>query len=114
MDIAPPTPDPGSTAVKFDQERIRYAVFSAAVLVLGIWLVWLGGWMLGWPMSDLGIEPRQLRGLVGILSAPLVHASFAHLMSNTLPLALLATLTLYAYPRAARIAFSFASAPPSV
>ena len=104
MDIAPPTPDPGSTAVKFDQERIRYAVFSAAVLVLGIWLVWLGGWMLGWPMSDLGIEPRQLRGLVGILSAPLVHASFAHLMSNTLPLALLATLTLYAYPRAARIA----------
>ena len=104
MDIAPPTPDPGSTAVKFDQERIRYATFSAAVLVLGIWLVWLAGWLLGWPMDDLGIEPRQLKGLVGILSAPLVHASFAHLMSNTLPLALLATLMLYAYPRAARTA----------
>ncbi|HMM66447.1 MAG TPA: rhomboid family intramembrane serine protease [Dokdonella sp.] len=104
MDIAPPTPDPGSAAVKFDQERIRYAVFSAAILVLGIWLVWLGGWLLGWSMGDLGIEPRQAQGLVGVLSAPLVHASFAHLMSNTLPLALLATLTLYAYPRAARIA----------
>ncbi len=100
MDIAPPTPDPGSTAVKFDRERINYAVFSAAILLLGIWLVWLGSWLLGWSMNDLGIEPRRLHGLIGILSAPLAHASFEHLMSNTLPLALLATLTLYAYPRA--------------
>ncbi len=102
MDIAPPTPDPGSAAVQFDRERINYAVFSAAVLLVGIWLVWLGSWLLGWSMGDLGIEPRQLRGLVGILSAPFAHASFEHLMSNTLPLALLATLTLYAYPRAAQ------------
>src|SRR5690606_21061144 len=104
MDIAPPGPDPGHTAVKFDQERIQHAVFGAAILVLGIWLVWLGGWMLGWPMGDLGVEPRRLGGLVGVLSAPLVHASFSHLMSNTLPLALLACLMLYAYPRAARTA----------
>lgn len=104
MDIAPPTPDPGSMAAKFDRERINYAVFSAAILLAGIWLVWLGGWMLGWTMGDLGIEPRRLSGLVGILSAPLAHASFSHLMSNTLPLALLATLTLYAYPLAARFA----------
>ncbi|MEZ5460314.1 rhomboid family intramembrane serine protease [Dokdonella sp.] len=104
MDIAPPTPDPGSTAVKFDRERINYAVFSAAILLAGIWLVWLGGWLLGWKMGDLGIEPRRLGGLLGILSAPLAHASFSHLMSNTLPLALLATLTLYAYPLAARYA----------
>ena len=100
MDIAPPTPDPGSVAVKYDRSRINYAVFSAVVLLVGIWLVWLGSWLLGWSMNDLGIHPRHLRGLVGILSAPLAHASFEHLMSNTLPLALLATLTLYAYPRA--------------
>ena len=102
MDIASPSPEPGSTAVKLDRERMNYAVFSASILLLGIWLVWLGSWMMGWSMSDLGIEPRRWHGLVGILSAPLAHASFAHLMSNTLPLALLATLTLYAYPRAAQ------------
>lgn len=104
MDISPPSPEPGSAAVKLDRERISYAVFSASVLLLGIWLVWLGSWLLGWSMNDLGIEPRRFHGLIGILSAPLAHASFGHLMSNTLPLALLATLTLYAYPRAASFA----------
>ncbi len=104
MDIAPATPEPGSTAVNYDRERIRYAVTSAAFLVAGIWLVWMGSWLLGWSMNDLGIEPRKLSGLLGVLAAPLAHASFDHLMSNTLPLALLATLTLYAYPRAAQFA----------
>lgn len=104
MDIAPATPEPGSVAVKNDRERIRYALISAAFLLAGIWLVWLGSWLLGWQMNDLGVEPRKLSGLIGILSAPLAHASFEHLMSNTLPLAVLATLILYAYPRAAQIA----------
>lgn len=104
MDIAPATPEPGSTAARYDRERIRYALFGAASLVLGIWLVWLGCWLLGWSLDDLGIAPRQLGSLIGILSAPMAHASFEHLVSNTLPLFLLATLTLYAYPRAARAA----------
>jgi membrane associated rhomboid family serine protease len=104
MDIAPATPEPGNTAVKYDRERIRYAVYTAAFLVAGIWLVWMGSWLLGWSMSDLGIEPRKFSGLLGILAAPLAHASFDHLMSNTMPLAVLATLTLYAYPRATQFA----------
>lgn len=104
MDIAPPSPEPSHSAVGLDRARIRYALIGAAALVAGIWLAWLGGWMLGWPMGDLGIEPRHIGGLVGILSAPMAHASFEHLVGNTLPLAMLATLILYAYPLAARIA----------
>ncbi len=104
MDIAPANPEPNETTVRYDRERIRYAITSAALLVAGIWLVWLGGWLLGWSMNDLGVAPRTLKGLVGIVFAPLAHASFEHLVSNTLPLAVLATLTLYAYPRAAQLA----------
>ena len=104
MDIAPANPDPSETAVRYDRERIRYALYGTAFLVAGIWLVWLGGWLLGWSMTDLGVTPRQLGGLAGVVFAPLAHASFEHLVSNTLPLAMLATLMLYAYPRAARIA----------
>lgn len=104
MDIAPSTPEPSEIAIRYDRERIRYAVLGAAALLAGIWLAWLGGWLLGWSMDDLGVTPRRISGLVGIVFAPLAHASFAHLMSNTLPLAVLATLMLYAYPRATRIA----------
>lgn len=104
VDIAPPTPEPGDAAVRYDRERIRYALYGAAALLAGIWLVWLGGWLLGWSMTDLGVTPRRVAGLVGIVFAPLAHGSFDHLMSNTLPLVVLATLMLYAYPRATRVA----------
>ena len=104
MDIAPANPEPNDTAIRYDRERIRYALYGAAFLIAGIWLVWLGGWLLGWSMNDLGVSPRKLSGLAGIVFAPFAHASFEHLVSNTMPLGMLATLTLYAYPRATRIA----------
>lgn len=37
----------------------------------------------------LALVPRSIEGLPGILSAPLVHGSFAHLLANTVPLLIL-------------------------
>jgi len=107
MDLAPLVPDPTSSAVARDRYRVRYAVLGAFALVAGIWLCWLVAWMLGWNLHDFGIRPRDAHGLIGILTAPFVHASFAHLMSNTLPLGFLAVVALYAYPRATRYALPF-------
>jgi membrane associated rhomboid family serine protease len=104
MDIAPIPVEASAVAVRNDRERVRYAVLGALALVAGIWLVWLAAFALGWDMDALGIRPRDVHGLLGILTAPFVHASFEHLMSNTLPLGLLSAFTLYAYPRAARYA----------
>ncbi|HEU4665798.1 MAG TPA: rhomboid family intramembrane serine protease [Dokdonella sp.] len=104
MDIARPVPEPTSVTVAQDRLRIRYALIGAGALLAGVWIVWLAAWLLGWPIDDLGIVPRRAAGLVGILTAPFAHASFEHLMSNTLPLGVLATLTLYVYPRATRLA----------
>ncbi len=107
MDLAPPVPEPSIAAVNRDRRRVAYAALGATALLAGIWLCWLGAWMMGWDMHDLGIRPRETYGLIGILSAPFVHASFAHLMSNTLPLGMLAGLALYAYPLATRFALPF-------
>lgn len=107
MDSASPLPDPSIAEVRRDRARMAYAVLGALALVAGIWLAWLAAWLLGWQMDDLGIRPRDPRGLIGIVTAPFVHASFAHLMSNTLPVGLLAALALYAYPRATRLALPF-------
>lgn len=102
MTIAAPTPEPSDTSAAADRARIGYALFGAGALLASIWIIWLAGFWLGWPINDLGIAPRQFSGLVGIVTAPLVHASFAHLVSNTLPLGLMAALALYAYPLATR------------
>ncbi len=104
MDIAHPLPDPTVHSVARDRARVRYALIGAGALLAGIWIAWLAAWLLGWQLDDLGVRPRQVGGLIGVLAAPFAHASFAHLMSNTLPLGLLTTLTLYCYPRAARLA----------
>jgi membrane associated rhomboid family serine protease len=41
-----------------------------------------------------GIVPRTWYGLQGILSAPLIHASLAHLVANTVPFLILGALVL--------------------
>ena len=45
-------------------------------------------------LAGLGIHPRSLEGLVGILFAPFIHVSFAHLIANTIPLAVLGWLVM--------------------
>lgn len=102
MDIAPALPDPSRAALANDRIRLHHAILGSLLLVTGIWIVWLAGWLLGWPPGDFGVLPRQLDGLVGIALAPLAHGSFEHLMSNTLPLGMLTCLALYAYPLATR------------
>jgi membrane associated rhomboid family serine protease len=41
---------------------------------------------------EIGIRPRTVAGLWGILSAPFVHANIAHLIANTVPFLVLGWL----------------------
>lgn len=47
--------------------------------------------------SDFGIKPLSANGLLGILSAPLIHSGFKHLISNCVPLLILGTGLFYFY-----------------
>lgn len=52
----------------------------------------------------LGIYPRTLFGLIGILTSPMIHGSVLHLTSNTLPLLFLGATLYYFYDKiAARV-----------
>src|SRR5207342_2504826 len=55
---------------------------------------------MGHPFSGLALRPHVIAGLIGVLTAPLLHASLDHLASNTLPLLILGTLAGGLYPRA--------------
>lgn len=67
------------------------------LFVGSIWLVSVLGFV--FPIKHaLGVEPRSLSGLVGILTAPWAHGGFGHLVSNTVPLLVLGWLTMLPKP----------------
>lgn len=56
-----------------------------------IWAVFLVSFVV--PSIDrFGVVPRTAGGLIGIAAMPFLHASFAHLLGNTVPLFILLTL----------------------
>jgi membrane associated rhomboid family serine protease len=56
-------------------------------------------------LGFLGIFPRRIEGLPGILFAPMIHGNLGHLVSNTFPLLFLGTLLYFFYNRIAGIVF---------
>jgi membrane associated rhomboid family serine protease len=69
----------------------RLAVLVGFVALL--WLVQLVNWATGYALNlRLGLVPRQIGGLDGVMGMPFLHGSFQHLSANTPPLLILGTL----------------------
>lgn len=74
-------------------------------LVFFLWLIYSIQTFFFVDLGFLGILPRSLRGLLGIFTAPLVHGSLTHLISNTLPLLFLGSTVYIFYNRIASSVF---------
>lgn len=76
-------------------DRLRPLGFFIA----GIWAIQLVNWLLGHSLNPaLGLEPRDVPGLIGIPFMPLLHGSWGHLIANTAPLLVLGGVALIATP----------------
>ncbi|MBV6477848.1 MAG: hypothetical protein HGGPFJEG_00592 [Ignavibacteria bacterium] len=84
-----------------DKEKIKSSFFYSFVFVGFLWLIAFFEWASGIEMSTLGVLPRKISGLAGIFMAPLIHADFSHLISNSVTLFLLLFSVLYFYRGAA-------------
>lgn len=82
----------------------KRAAAIAAFFTAVLWTIHISAAALGFPVDHFGIRPGALTALHGVITAPLAHASFEHLISNTLPLLVLGTAMLYGFPRASKIA----------
>ena len=82
-----------------DHEHFRLALKLSLGFVAVLWLVAVLGW--GLELERFGVRPREWIGLLGILVAPLLHGGFAHLIANTVPVAVLGVTMLQLYPTAA-------------
>jgi len=57
------------------------------------------------PLSNFGIVPWEPLGLIGIFTGPILHGSFQHLLSNTLPLLFLGSVLYFFYSNIAGAVF---------
>ena len=85
------------------EERNRFwkNTFLVFVLLSVLWIVQIVQYFGLVDLSASGNWPHHVEGLKGIIFSPFIHGSFEHLASNTLPMLVLLTVLLNAYPRLA-------------
>jgi len=67
--------------------KAQATVLGGAVALM--WVVFLATVATGGALLSLGIVPRNVIGLRGILFAPFLHGSFTHLLANSIPFAMM-------------------------
>ncbi|MCU0675838.1 MAG: rhomboid family intramembrane serine protease [Myxococcota bacterium] len=65
---------------------------TIGAMLLVLWAIEVVNALVGHRLNAWGILPRRVEGLPGVVLAPLLHASFAHLTANTISLALFGTM----------------------
>lgn len=73
------------------------AIFYPALLAILMWIVKLIETVFDLRFTALGIKPRTIDGLFGIIASPFIHADYLHLISNTIPFLLLGAALIYFY-----------------
>jgi len=70
------------------------------IFVAFLWFVEIVDWLLfHGALNGLGIVPRQVSGLRGILFAPFLHGDFNHLLANTIPFLILGFMVMLRHSR---------------
>ncbi|MEI6411732.1 MAG: rhomboid family intramembrane serine protease [Bacteroidota bacterium] len=82
-------------------ESLRFPFF----IIFTIWLIHFYQTVAYWDPAAYGIMSRRIWGLPGIITGPMVHGSWKHLISNTFPLFVLTALAMYFYKKVAMRAF---------
>ena len=90
---------------KQSPNNFRKSFFTMLWFVILLWLIHIAGALFGLELVRFGVYPGDMSGLRGVLFAPLIHGSFAHVFSNTLPLLVMGTAMLLGYPRSSRFVF---------
>jgi membrane associated rhomboid family serine protease len=91
-------PDPRYTQGKKAQANFRLALKVAFLFLAALWLVFLLDAFLGLKLNRFGLRPGSVPGLIGVVTAPLLHGSLSHIFSNSMSLVVSLTAILYLYP----------------
>lgn len=91
----PPPPTEPQLAWRALRDEVRAQARILGGFVGLLWAIHIVNVVLfGGRLVALGIRPRSLSGLLGIVFAPFLHGGFGHLAANTLPLFMLGALVM--------------------
>jgi membrane associated rhomboid family serine protease len=80
--------------------KINYELILYPLLVLmAMWIVYWGEYVAAEDLTSFGIQPRTIKGLFGIMIAPLLHSKIDvnHIINNSFPIVILFVALLYFY-----------------
>ncbi len=77
--------------------KLFFSIFYPSLFVAMLWLIRIFEEVEKINLSWYGLYPRTIHGLIGIITGPILHADFPHLISNTLPLFILGAIIIFFY-----------------
>ncbi len=87
--------------MKEDKKRFYYSAIFPLFFLFILWTIKIAEVLLNVDLAFLGIFPLRAKGLIGIITAPLIHSDFGHLTANSVPILILGTGLFYFYNKVA-------------
>lgn len=94
-------PDPDYVTSPRTRKNFILALRIGLIFLAVLWVVLIVDQVFGLQLVRYGLMPRRLNGLLGVVTVPLLHGSWHHLGSNSLPLLVGVTSVLFLYPNSA-------------
>jgi membrane associated rhomboid family serine protease len=95
-------PEPISAEKAELEKRIfKYSLFVPVFFLIVMWLIKLSEVILETRFVELGMYPRHIKGLSGIIFSPLIHGDWSHLIGNSTSFMVLATSLFFFYRKMA-------------
>ena len=87
--------------------EIKNSLEYALSIVLILWVVHIAQWLFGFDLYSLGIFPRSIDGVLGIITSPFIHGDFQHLIANSIPMVILTALIFFFYKKKVFLIYTF-------
>ena len=81
--------------------ELIFSLLPTSFFLLCIWGIKGLEILLQTSFYQLGVYPRRISGLIGIITAPLIHSNLEHISSNTIPVLVLGTALFFFYRKIA-------------
>jgi membrane associated rhomboid family serine protease len=80
---------------------IFHALRFPTLFIIALWVIHTVAFVTGTHLAYFGVLPRDWNGALGIVTSPLIHGEWQHLISNTVPLAALSVVLFLFFRRVA-------------